>query len=168
MILQKLAKNIFRVFKARVRHLVRSKNMQITPIKNQNNRTNFSGWKKVVANGQLIHTERLFDKRILDLIPQIKSEQVIKKTETVSYFHPSKILLEDGTQIEYSRSGGSFTVTHDKLVKLDKSDDPDKPEGLLDSTDCCFWSATELDARQLGLFGEFTKAKMKIEKLLGI
>lgn len=88
--------------------------MRITPIKNQNNRTNFSGWKKVVVGGKLIYTDRIFDTGLLDLVSKIKRVQVVSNPKPVSYFHPNTLVLQDGTRIAYRRNAGSFEVVHDE------------------------------------------------------
>lgn len=129
--------------------------MQITSIRNQDNRTNFNGWMKAKAFSRSTHTDSIMDGEILDAIAKILPTQIKSKSDDAETL-VKKIFLEDGTHITFDGLNSSLKVEHKDS------------RGLLDQHSCCSWETTYGDAAALGTTSQLDKAKLAIFKFFGV
>lgn len=123
--------------------------MQISPIKNQDNRMNFNGWRRIKAHSPLTSTDSILDSEILDTIAKILPAQIkskIKSPESLS----RQIILQDGTSITYD-----LLRSHLKVVNTES-------RGILEQHSCYSWEITEGDAMARGISQTLWDAKNNI------
>lgn len=128
--------------------------MQITPIKNQYNRTNFNGWKTLKEGDAPVFTVRAIDSAILDLVSGIQPEQIYLKPQNPSFFFPVNITLKDGTKIEYLNRNGLLRIVDTKS------------KGLLASLGFYSWHSDTRDAEMQRVQKQFTEATDRLAQLL--
>lgn len=121
--------------------------MKITSIRNQDNRTNFNGWKRPKLYSPLISTDTTMDSEILGAIAKILPAQIKSKSpESLS----RQIILQDGTSITYD-----LLRSHLKVVNTES-------RGILEQHSCYSWETIEGDAMGRGISGELSDAKNNI------